>query len=53
MAYHSFGGWKQSLFGDHAVHGADGVHFYTRTKTVTASWPEGSSTANEMHMPTQ
>jgi malonate-semialdehyde dehydrogenase (acetylating)/methylmalonate-semialdehyde dehydrogenase len=38
MAFHSFGGWKRSLFGDLNVHGPDGVRFYTRTKTVTARW---------------
>ena len=52
MAYHSFGGWKASLFGDHAVHGPDGVHFYTRMKTVTSRWPLGASTANQMVFPT-
>jgi len=52
MAYHSFGGWKESLFGDHAVHGPDGVHFYTRMKTVTSRWPVGTSTANQMVFPT-
>jgi malonate-semialdehyde dehydrogenase (acetylating)/methylmalonate-semialdehyde dehydrogenase len=40
MAYYSFGGWKQSLFGDSHVHGTEGVHFYTRTKAVTARWPD-------------
>ncbi|MFD8493533.1 CoA-acylating methylmalonate-semialdehyde dehydrogenase [Amycolatopsis sp. NPDC059657] len=39
MAYYSFGGWKDSLFGDTHVHGAEGVHFYTRGKAVTARWP--------------
>jgi malonate-semialdehyde dehydrogenase (acetylating)/methylmalonate-semialdehyde dehydrogenase len=39
VAFHSFGGWKQSLFGDLHVHGVEGVKFYTRTKTVTARWP--------------
>ena len=39
LAFHSFGGWKQSLFGDHAIHGAEGVRFYTRPKTVTSRWP--------------
>jgi malonate-semialdehyde dehydrogenase (acetylating)/methylmalonate-semialdehyde dehydrogenase len=52
MAYHSFGGWKESLFGDHSVHGPDGVHFYTRLKTVTSRWPVGTSTANQMVFPT-
>ena len=41
VAYHSFGGWKRSLFGDHSIYGPEGVHFYTRLKTVTARWPEG------------
>jgi malonate-semialdehyde dehydrogenase (acetylating)/methylmalonate-semialdehyde dehydrogenase len=43
LAFHSFGGWKQSLFGDHAMHGAEGVRFYTRPKTVTARWPRGGN----------
>ncbi len=41
VAYHSFGGWKNSLFGDHSIYGPDGVHFYTRLKTVTSRWPSG------------
>ncbi len=40
-AYHSFGGWKRSLFGDHHMHGPEGVRFFTRLKTVTARWPSG------------
>jgi malonate-semialdehyde dehydrogenase (acetylating)/methylmalonate-semialdehyde dehydrogenase len=40
MAYHSFGGWKNSLFGEHHVHGPDGVRFYTLSKVVTQRWPE-------------
>ena len=40
MAYYSFGGWKQSLFGDAHVHGREGVHFYTRGKVVTTRWPD-------------
>ena len=39
MAFHSFGGWKQSLFGDHAMHGMEGVRFYTKLKTITSRWP--------------
>jgi malonate-semialdehyde dehydrogenase (acetylating)/methylmalonate-semialdehyde dehydrogenase len=39
MAYYSFGGWKDSLFGDTHVHGAEGIHFYTRAKAITARWP--------------
>ena len=41
VAYHSFGGWKASLFGDHSIHGMEGVRFYTRLKTVTARGPSG------------
>jgi malonate-semialdehyde dehydrogenase (acetylating)/methylmalonate-semialdehyde dehydrogenase len=40
MAFYSFGGWKQSLFGDLHVHGVEGVKFYTRTKAVTTRWPD-------------
>jgi malonate-semialdehyde dehydrogenase (acetylating)/methylmalonate-semialdehyde dehydrogenase len=40
VAYYSFGGWKQSLFGDTHVHGPEGVHFYTRGKVVTARWED-------------
>jgi malonate-semialdehyde dehydrogenase (acetylating)/methylmalonate-semialdehyde dehydrogenase len=50
MAFHSFGGWKRSLFGDHAIHGPEGVRFYTKLKTVTARWPE-SRTGAEFSMP--
>jgi malonate-semialdehyde dehydrogenase (acetylating)/methylmalonate-semialdehyde dehydrogenase len=53
MAFHSFGGWKHSLFGDHAIHGPEGVRFYTRLKTVTARWPQqGELSANPFIMPT-
>ena len=40
MAFHSFGGWNDSIFGSHAVHGAEGIGFYTRLKTITARWPD-------------
>jgi malonate-semialdehyde dehydrogenase (acetylating)/methylmalonate-semialdehyde dehydrogenase len=43
MAYYSFGGWKDSLFGDKHVHGPEGVSFYTRAKVITARWPERSA----------
>jgi malonate-semialdehyde dehydrogenase (acetylating)/methylmalonate-semialdehyde dehydrogenase len=52
MAFHSFGGWKRSLFGDMAVHGMEGVRFYTRLKTVTARWPQGVRAGTEYVMPT-
>ncbi len=50
MAFHSFGGWKRSLFGDHAIHGAEGVRFYTRLKTITARWPE-TALGPGVHLP--
>ncbi len=40
VAYHSFGGWKRSLFGDHHAHGVEGLRFYTRLKAVTLRWPD-------------
>jgi malonate-semialdehyde dehydrogenase (acetylating)/methylmalonate-semialdehyde dehydrogenase len=46
MAYYSFGGWKDSLFGDHHIHGPEGVSFYTRAKVVTARWPATESSAS-------
>jgi len=52
MAFHSFGGWKRSLFGDMAVHGMEGVRFYTRLKTMTARWPTGVRAGAEYVMPT-
>jgi malonate-semialdehyde dehydrogenase (acetylating) / methylmalonate-semialdehyde dehydrogenase len=52
MAFHSFGGWKRSLFGDHSVYGPEGVRFYTRIKTVTARWPTGIRTGVDTTMPT-
>jgi len=52
MAFHSFGGWKQSLFGDHHIHGPEGIRFYTRLKTVTTRWPKGVRAGSEYVMPT-
>ncbi|HLW27095.1 MAG TPA: CoA-acylating methylmalonate-semialdehyde dehydrogenase [Kiloniellales bacterium] len=52
MAFHSFGGWKRSLFGDHHMHGPEGVRFYTRMKTVTSRWPTGIRSGAEFVMPT-
>ena len=51
MAFHSFGGWKRSLFGDHYVHGPEGVRFYTRLKTITARWPTGIRKGADFRMP--
>ncbi len=52
MAFHSFGGWKRSLFGDHSMHGPEGIRFYTRLKTVTTRWPTGIRSGAEFMMPT-
>ncbi|WP_374762668.1 hypothetical protein [Bradyrhizobium centrosematis] len=45
MAFPSFGGWKASLFGDHHMHGPEGVRFYTKRKTIMTRWPTGSAPA--------
>tara|TARA_B100001027_G_scaffold104256_1_gene71749 strand:- start:2021 stop:3514 length:1494 start_codon:yes stop_codon:yes gene_type:complete len=52
MAFHSFGGWKRSLFGDHHMHGLEGVRFYTKLKTITSRWPSGIKDNPEFIMPT-
>ena len=52
MAFHSFGGWKRSLFGVQHMHGMDGVRFYTRLKTVTSRWPKDPDGGAEYAMPT-
>jgi malonate-semialdehyde dehydrogenase (acetylating) / methylmalonate-semialdehyde dehydrogenase len=56
MAFYSFGGWKDSLFGDHHIHGPEGVRFYTRGKAITSRWPAtnaaGPDDAGSMHFPT-
>ncbi|GJD42568.1 Putative 3-oxopropanoate dehydrogenase [Methylobacterium cerastii] len=52
MAFHSFGGWKASLFGDHHMHGPEGVRFYTRLKTITTRWPTGIRAGADFVMPT-
>ncbi len=52
MAFHSFGGWKRSLFGDHYAYGPEGVRFYTHLKTVTSRWPTGIRKGAEFVMPT-
>ena len=49
VAYHSFGGWKRSLFGDHHIHGMEGVRFNTRLKTMTTRWPSGIRTGAEFN----
>ncbi len=55
VAYHTFGGWKRSAFGDHNQHGPEGVRFWTRVKTITQRWPDGSAdgaAANAFVIPT-
>ncbi|MDX6806862.1 CoA-acylating methylmalonate-semialdehyde dehydrogenase [Terrihabitans rhizophilus] len=52
MAFHSFGGWKASMFGDHHMHGSEGVRFYTRLKTITTRWPTGIRSGADFIMPT-
>lgn len=52
MAFHSFGGWKASLFGDHHMHGMEGVRFYTKLKTITSRWPTGIRSGADFVMPT-
>ena len=50
-AFHSFGGWKGSMFGDHHIHGPEGVRFYTRYKAVTQRWPSSIRAGAEFTMP--
>ena len=50
-AFHSFGGWKRSLFGDHYMHGPEGVRFYTRLKTITQRWPSGAREQADFSIP--
>jgi len=51
MAFHSFGGWKRSAFGDHGIYGMEGVRFYTKLKTMTARWPTNMTAGAEFTMP--
>jgi len=52
VAYHSFGGWKRSLFGDHHMHGPEGIRFYTKLKIITSKWPTGLTQDPDFVMPT-
>ena len=52
MAFHSFGGWKNSLFGSNAMHGIEGVNFFTKLKTITSRWPKSIQSGPEFKMPT-
>lgn len=51
VGYHSFGGWKQSIFGAHGIYGPEAIHFYTRLKTVTSRWPTGIRSGAEFTFP--
>ncbi len=51
MAFHSFGGWKQSLFGSHSMHGKEGINFYTKLKTITSRWPKSIKDGPEFIIP--
>ena len=52
LAFHSFGGWKRSLFGDMSIYGMEGVRFYTRLKTIASRWPTGIRAGADFSMPT-
>jgi malonate-semialdehyde dehydrogenase (acetylating)/methylmalonate-semialdehyde dehydrogenase len=52
VASHSFGGWKDSIFGDSSIYGPDGIRFYTRPKVVTSRWPEPGPSSMQLHFPT-
>tara|TARA_Y100001970_G_scaffold294256_1_gene449244 strand:+ start:33064 stop:34563 length:1500 start_codon:yes stop_codon:yes gene_type:complete len=51
VAYHSFGGWKRSLFGDHHMHGEEGIRFFTKLKTITSRWPTGIRSGVDLSFP--
>ena len=52
VAWHSFGGWKASIFGDAAIYGPEGIRFYTRPKVVTSRWPDPSTSVIDLGFPT-
>lgn len=52
LSFHTFGGWKNSAFGDHNQHGPEGVRFFTKVRTITTRWPDGKSTGAEFSIPT-
>ena len=51
VAYYSFGGWKDSLFGQSHIHGPEGVQFYTRAKVVTSRWPDPATSKVDLGFP--
>ncbi|MGI9621262.1 MAG: CoA-acylating methylmalonate-semialdehyde dehydrogenase [Acidimicrobiales bacterium] len=52
VGYHSFGGWKDSAFGDHTIYGPEGIHFYTRPKVLTSRWPDPAGSSVNLGFPT-
>jgi malonate-semialdehyde dehydrogenase (acetylating)/methylmalonate-semialdehyde dehydrogenase len=52
VGYHSFGGWKDSLFGDTTMYGPEGVKFYTKSKVITSRWPDPSTSSVNLGFPT-
>lgn len=52
VGYHSFGGWKESAFGDHTIYGPEGIHFYTQPKVVTSRWPDPAGSSVNLGFPT-
>ena len=52
VGYHSFGGWKDSLFGDTTMYGPEGIHFYTRPKVMTSRWPDPAGSSVDLGFPT-
>ncbi|HUC04508.1 MAG TPA: aldehyde dehydrogenase family protein, partial [Acidimicrobiales bacterium] len=51
VGFHSFGGWKSSLFGDNAMYGPEGIRFYTRPKVVTTRWPDPATSTVDLGFP--
>ncbi len=51
VGYHSFGGWKRSIFGSHCIYGPEAVHFYTKLKTITSRWPSGTRSGAQLNFP--
>jgi malonate-semialdehyde dehydrogenase (acetylating)/methylmalonate-semialdehyde dehydrogenase len=51
VGWHSFGGWKASLFGDAPIYGPEGIRFYTRPKVVTSRWPDAVGSRIDLHFP--
>ncbi|NDH11648.1 MAG: methylmalonate-semialdehyde dehydrogenase (CoA acylating), partial [Actinobacteria bacterium] len=52
VAYHSFGGWKDSIFSDTAMYGPEGVRFYTKPQAITTRWPDPASSSVDLGFPT-